>query len=229
MSKLPYLVQEVNAALEVYLSGRTGQQFNRTAFILCDDGTEIASKLFLIEDNPGWSDGKQGGGFKSYLTVMGEVLAVFHAKRTPDVATVDALRARMLARRQRRNETFHTTKLLDMNFHARDCVEALCDLLDYGRVLFPPDPAIPGSGWEATVAATGSMETCEAIVRLDRKSYGDPGVGPKVNALLGGWPRATRDAKRKGCEVAHHAEDMHLRMAITNGGKLLRDRLRTLL
>jgi len=35
MSKLPYLIAEVNAALEVYVSGRTGQQYNRTAFVLC--------------------------------------------------------------------------------------------------------------------------------------------------------------------------------------------------
>jgi hypothetical protein len=35
MNKLPYLVQEINAAMEVYLSGRTGQHYNRTAYILC--------------------------------------------------------------------------------------------------------------------------------------------------------------------------------------------------
>lgn len=29
MSKLPYLVDEINAALEIYLSGRVGQQYNR--------------------------------------------------------------------------------------------------------------------------------------------------------------------------------------------------------
>jgi len=58
MSKLPYLVAEINAALEVYLSGRTGQQHNRTAYILCDDGAELAGKLFLLIDNPQWSDAK---------------------------------------------------------------------------------------------------------------------------------------------------------------------------
>ena len=66
MSKLPYLVAEINAALEVYLSGRIGQQYNRTAFILCDDGTELASKLFLLTDTPKWSDTRPGGGFKRY-------------------------------------------------------------------------------------------------------------------------------------------------------------------
>lgn len=63
MNKLPYLVAEINAALEIYLSGRTGQQYNRTAFILCDDAAELASKLFLIVDTPTWSDVKSNGHF----------------------------------------------------------------------------------------------------------------------------------------------------------------------
>ena len=39
--QVAYLVVEINAALEVYLSGRTGQQYNRTAYILGDDGAEL--------------------------------------------------------------------------------------------------------------------------------------------------------------------------------------------
>jgi len=114
--------------------------------------------------------------------------------------------------------SFHSTTLLDFNFHARDCVEAFCDLLDYGKLLFPPDPAILGSGWEAAIAAVGNMETCEALIRLDRKTYADPSVGPKINDVLAKWPRSNGpNSKAKGCEVAHHADDMHLRLAIRNG------------
>lgn len=136
---------------------------------------------------------------------------------------------RMEGRRDRRNDIFHSTTLLDLNFHARDCVEAFCDLLDYGKLLFPLDPAIPGSGWEATVTAAGNMETCEALIRLDRKAYSDPSVGPKVNDVLAKWPRKGPNPKKKGCEIASHAEDMHLRLAIRNGGDELRDKLRALL
>jgi hypothetical protein len=35
--------------------------------------------------------------------------------------------------------------------------------------------------------------------------------------------------KEKGCEVAKHPDDYHLRLAIRNGGKVLRDRLKALL
>jgi len=222
VSKLPYLIAEINAAIEVYLSGRTGQQYNRTAFILCDDGAELACKLFLINDTPAWTDKKANGHFKSFKDVTGEVRAVFQANRPGDHAAADVLLARIEARRDRRNEFFHSTNLLDLNFHARDCVEAFCDLLDYGKLLFPVD-------WEREVAAAGNMETCEALVRLDRKTYGDPSVGPKLNEILSKWPRNSPNPKKRGCEIAHHAEDMHLRLAIRNGGNQLRDKLRALL
>lgn len=222
MSKLPYLVAEINAALEVYLTGRTGQQYNRTAFILCDDSAELASKLFLLTDSSTWSDTKANRHFKRFKEVTAEVRAVFLAKRAADHPAIDALLNRIEARRDRRNDFFHSTHLLDLNFHARDCVEAFCDLLDFGKLLFPTD-------WGSAVTAAGNMETCETVVRIDKKTYGDPSVGPKMNAILGHLPRVGPQPKKKGCEVAHHAEDMHLRLAIRNGGKDLRDKLRALL
>ncbi|MDO8630667.1 MAG: hypothetical protein Q7R41_09240 [Phycisphaerales bacterium] len=222
MSKLPYLVAEINAAIEIYLSGRTGQQYNRTAFILCDDGAELASKLFLIADTPAWSDRKPNNHFKNFKDVTGEVRAVFVAKRNADHAAADKLLLEIEKRRVRRNDFFHSTHLLDLNFHARDCVEAFCDLLDYGKLLFP-------ANWDAAVAGAGSMETCEAVIRIDRKAYGEESVGPKMNAIFGHWPRNGPKIKKTGCEVAHHAEDMHLRLVIRNGGKTLRDKLRALL
>lgn len=221
MNKLPYLVAEINAAMEVYLSGRTGQQYNRVSFILCDDVAELASKLFLLIDNPTWSDTKPNGKFKNFQDVTKDVRAVFTTKRG-DHASVDALLKRIEGRRKRRNDFFHSTSLLDLNFHPRDCIEAFCDLLDYGRLLFP-------AYWQDAVAATGNMETCEAIIRLDKKGYGDPSILPKMNVILGSWPRRGPKPKAKGCEVAHHAEDIHLRLAIRNGGKELRDLLLMLL
>jgi len=230
MSKLPYLVAEINAAIEVYLSGRTGQQYNRTAFILCDDCAELASKLFLLTDTAAWSDTKANNQFKRFKEVTAEVRAVFHAKRLVDHTAVNTLLAKIEARRDRRNGFFHSTNLLDLTLHAHDCVEAFCDLLDYGKLLFPASPAAIGSGWDTAVEATGNMETCETILRLDRKAYGDPSVSPKINAILKKTQRlqGERPSKR-GCEVVHHPEDYHLRLCIRNGGKALRDKLRTVL
>jgi hypothetical protein len=135
---------------------------------------------------------------------------------------VTSLLARIEGRRDRRNKFFHSTDLLDLTLQPRDCVDAFCDLLEYGKLLFP-------ANWDLEVSAAGTMETCVALVRLDRKTYGDPSVGPRVNDILAKWPRNGPNAKKKGCEVAHHAEDMHLRLAIRNGGRALRDKLTSLL
>ena len=69
----------------------------------------------------------------------------------------------------------------------------------------------------------------EGNAAIDKKAYGDPSVGPKLNAILKAQPRAADRPSTKGCEVAHHPEDHHLRLAIRNGGKSLRDKLRGLL
>ena len=70
---------------------------------------------------------------------------------------------RIEARRDRRSDFFHSTHLLDLDFHALDCMEAFCDLLDYGKLLFPGD-------WDTEIPAAGNMETCESLIRLDRKA-----------------------------------------------------------
>jgi len=222
MSKLPYLVAEINAAMEVYLSGRIGQQYNRTAFILCDDCAELSSKLFLLTDSPAWSDTKANGHFKRFREVTTEVRAVFQAKRAADHTAADTLLKSFEARRDRRNNFFHSTHLLDLTLHPPDCVRAFVDLLDYGRLLF-------GVEWDTQVAATGTMETCEAILRIDKKSYADPSVGPRFNDIIKRQPRFAPRPTKRGCETAHHPEDIHLRLAIRNGHKDLRDKLRSLL
>lgn len=222
MPKLPYLVQEVNAAMEVYLSGRTGQQFNRTSFILCDDCAELASKLFLLRDNTQWSDKKTNGAYKRFKEVTAEVRGVFQAKRAEDHATLDELLKRIEARRDRRNEFFHSTRLLDLTVQSADCVRAFVDLLNLGKLYFDAD-------WEREVAGVATMETNEAVFRVDRKSYDDPSVIPKLNHILQRQPRSGLRPTKAGCDVAHHPEDIHLRLAIRNGNKDLRDKIKALL
>lgn len=222
MPKLPYLVQEINAAMEVYLAGRTGQQFNRTSFILCDDCAELASKLFLLRDNDKWSDTKQNNRFKNFKDVTTEVRGVFHQKRAAEHQTVDDLLKRIEARRDRRNQFFHSTHLLDLTIQSADCVRAIVDLLELGKLYFEAD-------WDREIASIATMETNEAVFRVDRKSYDDPSVLPKFNELLKRQPRMGVKPTKTGCDVAHHPEDIHLRLAIRNGNRELRDKLRSLL
>ncbi|MCZ7648507.1 MAG: hypothetical protein M5U26_25145 [Planctomycetota bacterium] len=116
-------------------------------------------------------------GFKNFRDVTAEVRAVFLAKRGADHPAADALLKEFENRRDRRNNFFHSTHLLDLTLQPADCVRAFVDLLDYGKLLF-------GVDWDAAVAATGNMETCEAVLRIDKKSFADPSVTPKLNAIL---------------------------------------------
>ncbi|MBL9069064.1 MAG: hypothetical protein JNM03_03655 [Sphingopyxis sp.] len=213
MTKLRNLVAEVDAALDIYLAGRTGRQFNKVAFILADDCCELASKLYLIMQNPGWSDAQGNGRFKSFRTVTSEVRAALPATAT--------ILARIEARRVRRNGFFHSADLLDLTLQSHDVNDAMRDMLDYGALLF-------GQDWADEVTGTGNMETAEVILRLDCAARADPRIGPKVSDVFAKRKR-TEKQKAKGCEVTHHPEDHHLRLAIRNGGKELRDQLAALL
>ena len=215
MSKLRHLVGEVEAAFDIHLAGRSTEQFNRTVFILVDDAVELAAKLFLIERDPNWSDAKAKGGFKNFRHVMGEVRAA------AGDAHIDALLTLAEARRQRRNEFFHSTHLLDLTIPRHEINLALADLFDLGVALFP--------GWGAEVEAAGNLETAEAVVRLDCRARSDPSLTPRVMAVFERHQRASGKARARGCEVVFHPEAHHLRLAVRNGGKVLRDTLRALL
>lgn len=214
IGKLRHLVAEVDAAIDIYLAGRTGQQFNRVAYILADDCCELASKLYLLTRDPNWSD-QTANGFRTFKAVTQQVRNAFPA--------ANGILDRIVARRDRRNGFFHSAHLLDLNLHARDVKEALLDVLDYGEMLF-------GANWNEHVAATGSLETTQLLLRLDCLAHTDPRIPGKVSAvfanLKGGGKAA---AKAKGCEIAHHPDDHHLRLAIRNGGPELRAKLAALL
>ncbi len=227
MSRLPHLVREAGIALDVYLAGRSSGAFNRAAFILADDCAELAGKLFLSAQ-PGWTDAKPNGRFKSFVAITEEVRARVASTRPADAPTVATLTAALESRRERRNGFFHSAHLLDLTLFARDCVEALTDMLDYGAMLFPADPAQFGSGWAAHVPGAGAMETAEALIRLDRRAYAEPELLPQVTAILA-KERRIGTQRTKGCAVALHPDDHHLRLAIRDGGNALRDRLRALL
>ena len=215
MTKLRHLIAEVDAALDIYLAGRTGQQFHKVAFILADDCCELASKLFLTTANAAWSDANASGRFKAFNTVTGEVRAARPA--------TGAILTRIEGRRVRRNGFFHSAHLLDLTLQTIDVTEALRDLLDYGALLF-------GGQWDVEVRATRNLETAQLLLRLDCAAYADPRITRRVVDIFATQPGGGNAAARaKGCELAHHPDDHHLRLAVRNGGPELRDRLAALL
>jgi hypothetical protein len=220
MNELPYLLDEICSGVEIYFTGRTGGQYLKTAFILCDDYTELTAKLFLLTLNKNWQDTKPSGGFKNYHDVQRDVEAVFRPE--PDRALLSLLQSNMKARRDRRNDFFHSTHLLDLSVTRRMCVEAFCDLFSYGELLFASD-------WQRCVTETSNLETLVILLKLEKKGFSDPSISAKVEAIIKNWPRNLANAARKGVHLTVHPEDMHLRLTVIHGHKELRDKLAALL
>lgn len=225
MSQLTYLVDEICCGLEIYFSGRAGGQYSKTAFILCDDYVELLSKLFLLNHSPSWSDRKPNGQFKNFHNILSDVETIIQANAARSLPRVKELQQHMQTRRDRRNDFFHTTHLLDLNVSTRSCVEAFCDLLEYGHLLFPNE-------WPMEIQACRQMETLEVLLLLERKSFNDAVTWSKVNEILRDWPRRDyqkQTISKKGTQYAQHPEDLHLRMCVLWGGPELCQRLKALL
>ena len=210
MSRLTHLADEICAGAEIYFTGRQGGQYLKTAFILCDDYTELASKLFLLENTEGWRDDNGRGGFKSYHQVLSDVCDAN--------GNVSLLCDRMRERRVRRNDFFHSAHLLDLNITPRMCVEAFCDLFEYCEMLFCSEWSVAGSG-------ARNLETLITLFRLEHLTFSDPDIGRTVGQVIGQWPRNAASKKRSGVHVAMYPEDLHLRLCVISGGSQLRDRL----
>ena len=219
---LTYLMDEICAGVEIYFTGRTGGQYLKTSFILCDDYTELVSKLFLLTDDPNWTDQKPNNRYKNYHDVMGEIKIIVANRMPIHEARVQVLQDAMKSRRKRRNDFFHSTSLLDLSVTQRNCVESFCDLFEYGKILL-------GADWEDTLQASRNLETLHILLQLERLAFSDPSITPKVNEILQEWPRNNKRIRNKGVHVAEHPEDLHLRLCVTCGGKTLRDKLIALL
>ena len=220
--KLSYLIEEICAAVEIYFTGRTGGQYLKTSFILCDDYTELISKLFLLTNNRKWLDTKENGHFKNYQEVLDDVADVFRAKQPSELSTVQSIHTHMQEHHNRRNEFFHSTHLLDLNVSYRIVVESFCDLFAYGELLF-------GINWQKHVNSSRNLETMRILLLIEKESFRDPSIWQKVQEILRDWPRNKAHAARKGVHLTEYPEDFHLRLCVTHGSNILRDKLKAIL
>lgn len=222
ISQLIYLADEVCSGVEIFYSGRTGGQSLKSAFILCDDYTELASKLFLLWDEPSWSEESANGGFKNYHQVLGDVCNALNSKRPADSLAVEEVTERMKSRRVRRNGFFHSARLLDLNVTERMCLEAFVDLLDYVQLLF-------GNNWTQAASGARSLDTYNALLRIDYRSLAEPQLQRGLVKLLAGFPRNESSGRKYGIQLAIHPNDLHLRLCVLNGGSDFLDQLNSLL
>jgi hypothetical protein len=217
-----YLMDEICAGVEIYYTGRTGGQYLKTAFLLSDDYSELVSKFFLLTDNASWTDMKPNSHYKNYHDILKDVENVVGAKMAAQLQRIKDLQEAMKQRRQRRNDFFHSTNLLDLSVTPRNCVEAFCDLLEFGEILL-------GTDWRTALESCRNLATLEVLLHLERRTFSDPSVQAKVNRIFQDWPRNVSNSCRKGVHLAEYPEDLHLRLCVTCGGKALRDKLKALL
>jgi len=219
---LTYLMDEICAGVEIYYTGRTGGQYLKTAFILCDDYSELVSKLFLLTYDTTWSDQKANNNFKNYHDIIKDTENVVAAKMGAQLSRIKELQDAMKKRRGRRNDFFHSTGLLDLSVTQRNCVEAYCDILEYGEILL-------GADWRSAVESARNLSTLEIMLQLEKLAFSDPSITPNMNQILQNWPRNIKNSKQKGVHLSEYPEDLHLRLCVTCGGKSLRDKLKALI
>ena len=216
------LMNEIGAGVEIFYTGRTTQTYLNTAFILCDDYTELLSKLFLLDDNKTWSDKKPNGGFKNYHNVLTDVQTVIRLKLPTKLPDVEMLHVSMKDRRDRRNVFFHSTHLLDLNIRPNICVDAFCDLMKYGSLLFP-------NSWEKTVEQTNNLDTFYILLRLEKCAAADPALKLRYLAVLN---RHGTKVPKPSKALAYHVvvgEDFFFRLTVLHGGGNLKSELKGLL
>ena len=96
--------------------------------------------------------------------------------------------------------------------------------MEYGGLLF-------GADWDSEVSSREHMETLRTFLRLEKRSFCDPTIMPRVDNILRNWPRREKDksVSKKGTQFAVHPEDLHLRLCVIWGGRELCEKLKAIL
>jgi hypothetical protein len=225
LQRLPFLAEDISNVLEMYFSVWPSHRYHKTVFILCDDYTEIMTKLFLLTCNPDWSEvrGSDNDGrplFKGFHKVLEETKDAFAKSQPSNVQRLEALHSRVRGRREIRNQFFHSANLLEMTLAPRKCVDGLLDLLEYGRLLF-------GDKWEELVTERRVMEVYKTLLRIERWSFSEPKILDKLNSILSDWPgrKTYGPLAEKGVQYVQHGEDLYLRLCVDWGGADILDEL----
>jgi len=208
--RLPQLMEEVTNVLETYYSVWPGNKYHKMVFILCDDCTELVSKLYMLTQNPDWSDEQAPRKYKGYHEVLKEVEGSY-AKTVSEkeLTELKQLHERMRNKHQLRNQFFHSTNVLQLTLEPRSCADGLLDLMYYGSLLF-------GAEWGRIVEKRRVMRVYEVLLRIEHASFEEPKYLDVLKDLLRRWTR--KGFETAGVQQVQYGEDLYLRLCVEWGG-----------
>ena len=226
MPELVYLVDEIGSGMEIYFSSRLVGRYDKTAFILCDDYVELLSKLWLVENVTDWKDTRENGSYKNFPQILGEVGK--HKRdhcHTDEHRRIVELTNQMKKRRSRRNDFFHSPSLLDLNVRKRGCVEAFCDLTEFGELLF-------GDDWRREIKSNTKADILCTLFQLEKMAIANSTIEHSINEIFENLPRRRQDLRtipKRGTQYANYQDDLYLRLCLDWNGDELRNTLKALL
>jgi hypothetical protein len=259
MSELIYLMREICAGIEIYYSGRTDEQYHKTAFVLCDDYTELTSKVFLLKDNSSWSDSRSEKEIQKFEKAQKAIEDALGAGNIPDPKDLEQLKkgvgkgsfknygdvledVRKVFEKKRKADLpkLHTLqnamrarrKRRNDFFHSTSLLD-----LNVGKHvcvaafcdLLDYGALLFPKEWNPTIEATRNLETLEILLRLEKKAENDLSMPLRISNVLRNWPRNLSSKALKGVHLAEHPGDMHLMLSVIYGGPELKNKLRELL
>lgn len=195
MKAIHYLIKEICTGIEIFYLSRFSK-YDKTAFILCDNYTELLAKTYLLHKNPQWIPNKNNDpktkSYKNYQEVQKDLEAIRQDQIIKD------LHQRMYQRRTRRNEFFHSTTLIDLDVKKDDVVDAFCDLLEYGKILFnEPTSNTKTTLWDEIISSTGNLNTLITLLQIDKSGQTRPEILPRFADIFSKSQNYGKSEKQK--------------------------------
>ena len=84
------MIEDINAGAEAFFSSHADAPNYKMAFILCDDYTELATKLYLKNTNPNWSDSHDKEA-KKFMEAQKRVADAVKTKKKPSLKDIEII------------------------------------------------------------------------------------------------------------------------------------------
>lgn len=243
MPKISELAAEIASAIEIYFLGRGTQHYNNATFILCDDYTELASKLFLIKHVSDWQD-KDAERMADYLLAKQNVEA---AATSPQM--VDALSLQIYQRGEPRGR-FKNYHLILTEVDAQYTASSGANIAAIQRLhtdmktrretrnnlvhtsgplgmqassanciealcdLLSYVELLFGNEWQEAATRARKLETYTCLLLLEREVQANPSIRLSVDGIFEQRRRQNTAANKIGAETVRYGHDVYTYLSI---------------